>query len=47
MDPKFEPLSRYNGEVARGIAHTPEWSARMAELQAEFNARGVEWGGQG
>jgi hypothetical protein len=29
-------LARYNGEVARGIVHTPEWRALMAQRQREF-----------
>ena len=37
MTGKFEVLAVYNAEVARGIAHTPEWDADMAELQAEFD----------
>ena len=35
----FETLATYNAEVARGIVHTPEWDARMADLQREFDAR--------
>lgn len=35
---KFEPLAVYNAECARGIVHTPEWDAKMAELQREFDA---------
>ena len=31
-------LAIYNAEVARGIVHTPEWDAKMAELQREFDA---------
>lgn len=38
MDPKFIPLADYNGEVAWGIAHAPERDAKMAVLQAEFDA---------
>lgn len=30
-------LATYNAEVARGIVHTPEWDARMAEKQARYN----------
>jgi hypothetical protein len=36
MPQKFETLAVYNAEVARGIVHTAEWDARMAELQQEF-----------
>lgn len=34
---EVEALSRYNAEVARGIIHTPEHAARMAELQRRFD----------
>lgn len=34
-----ETLARYNAERHRGIVHTPEWQAAMAELQAEYDAR--------
>ena len=37
MPQKFEVLAVYNAEVARGIVHTPEWDARMAALQAEYD----------
>jgi len=29
-------LATYNAEHARGIMHTPEWQARMAQLQRRF-----------
>ena len=29
-------LATYNSEVARGIVHTDEWKARMAEQQQAF-----------
>lgn len=32
-------LATYNAERARGIMHTPEWQAAMAQLQDEFDAR--------
>lgn len=38
MPDKFEALAQYNAEVWRGLVHTPEWSAQMAELQREFDA---------
>ena len=38
MDDKFKRLADYNSEVSRGIVHTAEYDAAMAELQAEFNA---------
>lgn len=34
---RFDPLATYNAERARGIVHTPEYTAQMARLQAEFN----------
>lgn len=34
---ELNQLSTYNGERSRGIAHTPEWTARMAEPQRRFN----------
>jgi len=39
MPAKFEALAVYNSEVYRGIPHTPEYDAEMAELQAEYD----EW----
>jgi len=33
----FETLAVYNAERARGIMHTPEWDARMVELQVKFD----------
>lgn len=39
MPREFDVLARYNAEVVRGIVHTPEWRAKMAELQERFN----EW----
>jgi len=30
-------LGRYNSEVGRGVMHTPEWVAFMADEQAWFN----------
>jgi hypothetical protein len=38
-DQKFKELADYNTRVSKGIVHTPEYDARMAELQAEFD----EW----
>jgi len=38
-EPRFDGLSTYNGEVARGIVHTPEWDLVMKRLQEEYNAR--------
>lgn len=34
---KFRELADYNARVYKGIVHTPEYHARMAELQAEFD----------
>lgn len=39
---EYEILGRYNSEVARGIAHTPEWKDKMRELQDIYDARGRE-----
>ena len=36
---RFTELATYNSEVARGIAHTPEWVAKMAAVQVEFDDR--------
>jgi hypothetical protein len=38
MPAKFNALATYNGERARGIVHTPEWDATMAEVQREWDA---------
>jgi hypothetical protein len=35
---KFSALATYNAERARGIMHTAEWDAKMAELQREWDA---------
>ena len=37
MPDRFIPLAGYNAEVWRGIGHTPEFDARMAALQREFD----------
>jgi hypothetical protein len=37
MDPCFEPLAVHNAEKHRGIVHTPEYDAKMAELQERYN----------
>ena len=39
MPGKFVPLANYNAEAWRGIAHTQEYEAQMAQLQREFD----EW----
>ena len=39
---RFQPLAVYNAEVARGIVHTREWDAKMAELQREFDEHAAE-----
>jgi hypothetical protein len=36
---EFHELSRYNGESARGLVHTPEWRERMTVLQRRFDRR--------
>ena len=43
-DTEFNALARYNSEIARGIVHTPEWDARMAQEQERFNRQQMdEW----
>lgn len=39
---EIETLGRYNAEVSRGIVHTPECAARMAEMQRRFDLRTAE-----
>ena len=34
---RWNTLGTYNSEIARGIVHTPEWDAEMAEEQRLFN----------
>jgi hypothetical protein len=36
MPDRYEALARYNAERDRGLMHTPQWDAKMAELQSEF-----------
>ena len=36
---EFHQLSRYNGERARGLVHTPEWREQMTVLQRRFDRR--------
>jgi hypothetical protein len=38
---RYAALAQYNAERSRGLAHTPEWDALMAEDQAKFNAEMV------
>lgn len=38
MAGKFELLATYNSECMRGIVHTADYDAKMAELQREFDA---------
>jgi len=33
---RYNDLAIYNGEVARGIVHTPEWVAKMKLVQEEY-----------
>ncbi len=35
-------LAVYNAEVHRGLVHTPEYAAEMAELQRRFDATPTE-----
>ncbi len=45
---EFAGLTTYNSEVARGLVHTPEWAARMARLQVEYEAwQREQWQKQG
>ncbi len=47
FEQKWGDLATYNGEVARGIAHTPEYDAKMAEKQEAYRAAqqtGTIWG---
>ena len=38
LDPdRWQALANYNAEVARGIVHTAEYDARMADEQKAFN----------
>jgi hypothetical protein len=37
MPERFEVLARYNSERWRGVAHTPEWDALMARIQADYD----------
>jgi hypothetical protein len=37
----MDTLARYNAEVWRGILHTEQWKARMAGLQARFDAKAI------
>lgn len=34
---EFNALAQYNAEVARGLVHTPEWKAKMANEQERFD----------
>jgi len=35
--PVFIPLSKYNNETKRGIAHTSEYKSKMNEMQEIYN----------
>lgn len=35
---RWDALATYNAERARGLLHSPQWHARMADEQAAFNA---------
>lgn len=39
---EFWALATYNAERARGIVHTPEWTAAMAREQERFDAHWKE-----
>ncbi len=36
---RWSSLATYNSERSRGLVHTPEWVALMAEEQEAFNRR--------
>lgn len=36
MPSKFDALAVWHAERRRGIMHTPEWDATMADLKREF-----------
>lgn len=38
VDKGYAALADYNAERDRGLVHTPEYTARMAEVQERFNA---------
>lgn len=38
---EYSDLALYNSEKARGIVHTTEWDARMAERQERFNEEAI------
>jgi hypothetical protein len=38
MPAEFEELAAYNANAGKGVACTPEYAARMADLQAQFDA---------
>jgi len=41
---RWSELADYNNRVSKGIVHTPEYAARMAEQQRQFNIEhGTEW----
>lgn len=37
-DRDWSVLATYNSECRRGIVHTPEWDALMADEQERYNA---------
>jgi hypothetical protein len=37
---RWSALAQYNAEVARGLVHTAEWKAVMAEEQRRFDETG-------
>ena len=38
LGPTYDDLARYRAEVHRGIVHTDEWRAKMADLQSHWDA---------
>ena len=37
MPERFDVLANYNAERGRGIMHTAEWDAKMADLQRKYD----------
>ena len=39
---RWGDLATYNAEVSRGLVHTPEWKAKMAEKQKQYNEEAMK-----
>lgn len=44
---RIHVLADYNSEVARGLVHTEEWRAKMAEEQRWYNEAHLAWARRG